>query len=105
LSPKEVLALKTRKPPAWLRMLRGIKDSPLTNIFLGLGLIVIAFLEILEDFFVELATVLELHHAVLLFGIVTGLKGLTEFVEGLEIFEYGIESKANAKRPADQGPV
>lgn len=94
-----------RPKPRWLRVLKRVTHSPLVNICLGIALALIGILEILEDIFVELESVLQAHHAILLFGVVTGLRGMAEFVEGLEVFEHGYEAKAPKGGPVDSGPV
>lgn len=94
-----------RPQPSWLRVLKRVTHSPLVNVCLGIALAMIGILEILEDVFVELKNVLEVHHAILLFGIVTGLRGVAEFVEGLEVFEHGYEAKTRKTRPIDTSSV
>lgn len=96
---------KLLKRPTWLRLLTQFTHSPTVKVCLGLALALIGLLEILEDVFVELETVFETHHAVLLFGIVTGLRGVAEFVEGLEVFEHGLEEKHVRSTPNDQSSV
>lgn len=94
-----------RPQPRWLRTLKKVTHSPIVNVCLGIALALIGILEILEDIFVELESVLEAHHAILLFGVVTGLRGVAEFVEGLEVFEHGYEAKQSRTRPIDSSTV
>jgi hypothetical protein len=94
-----------RPRPRWLRVLKRVTHSPLVNVCLGIALALIGILEILEDIFVELESLFEAHHAILLFGIVTGLRGLAEFVEGLEVFEHGYEARVTKTRTVDSSSI
>jgi hypothetical protein len=58
---------------------------PMTNVILGLGLLVTGMVEVIEAAFEGFETVVEAHHGILLFGLVTALRGMLEMLEAAEV--------------------
>lgn len=58
---------------------------PMTNVALGLGLLTTGLLELLEGAFEGFESVLDAHHGIILFGVVTVLRGMLEMLEAAEV--------------------
>lgn len=58
--------------------------NPKFEIGLGVAVFVIGMAELIEETFVILFPSPDVHHALLLFGAVTALRGLVDVVEGME---------------------
>jgi hypothetical protein len=61
-----------------------ISRHPLVNVILGVGILIIGINEFIESVFPAFESRLDLHHAVILIGIVTLLHGVVEMVERME---------------------
>ena len=59
---------------------------PATNVILGFGLVLTGLLELIEGAIEEFETVVQALHGIVLFGVVTTLRGLLELIESAEIF-------------------
>lgn len=72
---------------------------PMTTVVLGLGLLATGIVEVIEAAFEGFETVLEAHHGILLFGLVTALRGLLEMLEAAEVLavaEHDLEAEEAA---------
>jgi hypothetical protein len=73
---------------------------PMTNVVLGLGLLVTGMVEVIEAAFEGFETVFEAHHGILLFGLVTALRGMLEMLEAAEVLavvEHDLEVEEAAR--------
>jgi hypothetical protein len=89
---------------AFGRITRPLLRHPMTNVVLGLGLLVTGLVELVEGAFEEIETVIDAYHGVVLFGLVTALRGLLELLEAAEIFAIGdreFEEAQTAERRLD----
>lgn len=91
---------------AFGRLTRPLLRHPMTNVVLGLGLLITGLVELVEGAFEEVETVIDAYHGVVLFGLVTALRGLLELLEAAEIFAIGdreFEAQEIAARRLDAG--
>ena len=58
--------------------------SPRFEFGLGLAILVIGLIELMEDVFVVVLPSPDVHHALMLLGTVTALRGLVDMLEGAE---------------------
>lgn len=66
------------------RALRGLTEHPLTVLVTATGLFVGGLMELLEELVPDFEHVIDVHHGVLLLGLVGMLRGLAELAEGTE---------------------
>jgi hypothetical protein len=66
------------------RALRNITEHPLTVLVTATGLFVGGLMELIEDLVPDFEHVIDMHHGVMLLGLVGMLRGLTELAEGAE---------------------
>jgi hypothetical protein len=66
------------------RPLDAFTSHPAVNIFVGLGLLTIGIDELVEAIFPDYDSFFQVHHAVILIGLVTFLHGLIGLGERLE---------------------
>ena len=64
--------------------MRRVSKHPAINLVLGLGMLMSGVDELIEAVDPAYKTLLELHHAVILFGLIYLLHGFVELVERLE---------------------
>jgi len=91
---------------AFGRLTRPLLRHPITNLVLGLGLLITGLVELMEGAFEEFETVIDAYHGIVLFGFVTALRGLLELLEAAEIFAIGdreLEEEQGAARRHDAG--
>lgn len=81
------------KPPTLRHKLRRLLRSPRLEAALGLVIFLVGLAEIMEETAVAFFPAPDLHHALLMFGAVTGLRGLIDVIEGAGHF---IEGEAHA---------
>jgi len=74
---------------AFRRAMRKVLHSPKFEIALGASIFFIGLVELIEESLVILFPTPDLHHALLLFGAVTALRGLVDVVEGAEQIAEG----------------
>jgi hypothetical protein len=67
---------------------------PLTIVVVGLSMLITGVSELLEDLFTDFETVLESYHGLILFGLVTAMRGFSEMVEALEWLDRDFETFA-----------
>lgn len=80
---------------AFRRTMRKVLHSPKFEMALGASIFLIGLVEFIEESLVILFPSPDLHHALLLFGAVTALRGLVDVVEGAEqIAEGKLHSKS-----------
>ena len=77
-----------------IRLLR----NPRFEIGLGIVVFLIGLIELIEETFVILFPSPEVHHALLLFGAGTALRGLVDVVEGMEQVAESELHSANTKK-------
>lgn len=77
------------KPLTFLQKLRRVLRSPRLEAALGLVIFLVGLAEIMEETAVAFFPAPDLHHALLLFGAVTGLRGLIDVIEGAGQFIEG----------------
>ena len=58
--------------------------NPRFELWLGIALFVTGLFELIEETFAIIFPSPEVHHALLLFGVVTALRGLVDVAEGIE---------------------
>jgi hypothetical protein len=64
--------------------MKGLVEHPVTIVVVGLSMLVTGLAELLEDLVSDFESTLETYHGLLLFGLVTALRGMVEMVEALE---------------------
>lgn len=67
-------------------LVRPLVRHPATNVVLGIGLLVTGLLELVEGAVEDFETVVRALHGVILFGVVTTLRGFLELIEATEVF-------------------
>ena len=80
-----------------LRWLAPIARHPATSIVTGMGLLISGVADLLEDVITDFETVLESYHGLIVFGLVTALRGIAEGVEGIEWLSRDAESIEDAE--------
>lgn len=89
---------------AFRRAMRKVLHSPKLEISLGAAIFFIGLIELMEEILFILLPSPGLHHALLLFGAVTAVRGLVDVVEGAEqIAEGKLRSKGvgHGRQPHD----
>jgi hypothetical protein len=74
----------TRPRSGFVRNLRRALKHPFVSIFVGVVMVGSGLAEVLREADPTFESLLRVHHGVILIGLVTGLKGLVEALEGLE---------------------
>ncbi|MCB9959411.1 MAG: hypothetical protein H6843_12485 [Rhodospirillaceae bacterium] len=69
---------------AFLRWLAPIARHPAISMLTGVGLLISGVSDLLEDLFTDFESMLETYHGLILFGLVTALRGLADAVEGID---------------------
>jgi hypothetical protein len=72
--------------------------NPRFEMGLGIAVFLIGMAELIEETFVILFPSPDVHHALLLFGAVTALRGLIDVVEGMEQVAEGELHSAHTKK-------
>ena len=67
-----------------VRWVAPLARHPMVGFVTGLGLVVSGLADLLEDVFTGFETFLETYHGLILFGVVTALRGFAEVMEGME---------------------
>ncbi len=71
---------------AFASVAKPLVRHPATNVILGFGLVLTGLLELIEGAVEEFETVVQALHGIVLFGVVTTLRGFLELIESAEIF-------------------
>ncbi|HCQ66310.1 MAG TPA: hypothetical protein DIU07_14675 [Rhodobacteraceae bacterium] len=71
---------------AFASVAKPLVRHPATNVILGFGLVLTGLLELVEGAIEEFETFVQALHGIVLFGVVTTLRGLLELIESAEIF-------------------
>lgn len=85
---------------AFLRWLAPIARHPAISMLTGVGLLISGLSDLLEDLFTDFESMLETYHGLILFGLVTALRGLADAVEGIDWMAKDAEAieESEAKR-------
>jgi hypothetical protein len=80
-------ALTVSPRPRWRRALlvrlAALSRHPFVSLMVGIGLLLTGVAELLSDLFTDFETALRTYHGLILFGLVTAARGVTEFAEGM----------------------
>jgi hypothetical protein len=71
----------------------------------GVGLLLTGVAELLSDLYTDFETTLRAYHGMLLFGLVTAARGLTEFAEGVLSLGRDAEAMLEARATPRGEPV
>ena len=71
---------------AFASVAKPLVRHPATNVVLGVGLVLTGLLELVEGMVEEFETVVQALHGIVLFGVVTALRGILELIESAEVF-------------------
>ena len=77
-----------------MRWVAPLARHPVVSLVTGIGLLVSGFADLLEDVFTGFEIFLETYHGLILFGIVTALRGLSEMLEGMEWISRDVSTEA-----------
>lgn len=86
-------------------LVRPLVRHPATNVVLGIGLLLTGVLELVEGAVEEFETVVQALHGVILFGVVTTLRGMLELIEATEVFalsDLELEGELGAGASGDE---
>ncbi len=84
-----------------VRWLAPVARHPVATVVTGVGLILSGLMEMANDVFTGFETAVDAYHGLILLGLVTGLRGIADLIEGLEWLSRGAdESVAQADQAA-----
>lgn len=74
------------------RRVTPLVRHPGTAIAVGVSMLVTGVAELLQDFVSDFETLLRTYHGLVLFGIVTAMRGFSEMVEAMEWLDRDLEA-------------
>jgi hypothetical protein len=102
-------ALAVSSAPRWRRAvllrLAALSRHPLVSLMVGVGLLLTGVAELLSDLLTNFETALRAYHGLILFGLVTAARGVTEFAEGMLSLGRDAEAVLDATKMAHGQPV
>ena len=84
MAQKQGRKLRVVVARAFLRWLAPIARHPAISMLTGVGLLMSGLSDLMEDIFTDFESMLETYHGLILFGLVTALRGLADAVEGID---------------------